>query len=157
VAINTPHHEGGRQESAAVHSLSPSTTRAPPFDRVPHQARVLSSIGTAGLHDELIRRRRGEDSCITIVHHRERCHNLERDFESLVPAREAPAARATRPLALQRALGGVWRLHSISEWWSGYVNSSPTYRRSTMEQSTPPNFYRSTPSPSSLQEEMRLS
>jgi hypothetical protein len=79
---------------------------------VPHQARVLLSIATADLRDELIRRCQGEDSRITIERHRERHRNvegcnLERDFESLVPAQEAPAARAMRPLALQRALGCV--------------------------------------------------
>jgi hypothetical protein len=77
---------------------------------VPHQARVLPSIATAHLHDELIRRRRGEDSCITIERHCERRRNiegrnLERDFESLAPAREAPTSRAMRPLALHWALG----------------------------------------------------
>jgi hypothetical protein len=96
-AINTPHHEGGRQKSAAVHSCSPSATRAPPSAHVPHQARVLPSIETGDLHDELIRRRQGKYSHITIEHHRERClniegHNLERDFESLAPAQEAPTA-----------------------------------------------------------------
>jgi hypothetical protein len=57
---------------------------------VPHQARVLPSIAMADLHDELIHHRRGEDSRITIEHHRERRNikgrNLEQDFESLVPA-----------------------------------------------------------------------
>jgi hypothetical protein len=57
---------------------------------VPHQARVLPSIAMADLHDELIHHRRGEDSHITIEHHRERRNikgrNLEQDFESLVPA-----------------------------------------------------------------------
>jgi hypothetical protein len=50
----------------------------------------------ADLHDELIHHHRGEDSRITIEHHRERRNikgrNLEQDFESLVPAREAPTA-----------------------------------------------------------------
>jgi hypothetical protein len=61
---------------------------------VPHQARVLSSIATVDLHDELIRRRRGDDNRISIECHRERRRNLKQDFESLVPAREAPTAHA---------------------------------------------------------------
>jgi hypothetical protein len=97
---------------------------------VPHQARVLLSIVTADLGDELICHCRGEDSRITIEYHYERHHdieghNLERDFEYLALAREATVARAMRPLALQRALGGVWRLHHISRWWSGRVNFGP--------------------------------
>jgi hypothetical protein len=51
----------------------------------------------ADLCDELICRYRGEDSCITIERHRERSRNLERDFESLAPAREALAACVMRP------------------------------------------------------------
>jgi hypothetical protein len=35
-AINTPHHEGGRQEPVAAHSRSPSAARAPPSARVSH-------------------------------------------------------------------------------------------------------------------------
>jgi hypothetical protein len=35
-AINTPHHEGGRQEPAAAHSRSTLAARAPPSTRVPH-------------------------------------------------------------------------------------------------------------------------
>jgi hypothetical protein len=93
-----------------VHSCSPLAVRAPPSAHVPHQVRVLSSIAMADLRDELIRCRRGEDSHITIECHRERSRNikgcnLERDFESLALAQEAPTARAIRPLALQRALG----------------------------------------------------
>jgi hypothetical protein len=61
------------------------------------------------------------------------------------------------PLALQRALGGVWRLHHISGWWPGRANFGPTCRRSTTGWSSPPNFYRSTTPPSLLQEEMRPS
>jgi hypothetical protein len=66
----------------------------------------------AGLCDELICRRRGEDSHITIERHRERRHNiegcnLERDFESLVLAREAPAARAMRPPSSPAGSRGV--------------------------------------------------
>jgi hypothetical protein len=69
---------------------------------MPHQARVLPTIVTTDLRDELIHRRRGDDSRITIGCHRERhCnnegHNLERDFESLALAREVPAARSMRP------------------------------------------------------------
>jgi hypothetical protein len=37
---------------------------------VPHQTRVLPSIVMADLRDELIHRRGGEDSCITIERHR---------------------------------------------------------------------------------------
>jgi hypothetical protein len=90
-AINTPYHEGGRQEPTAAHLHSPSVARAPPSAHVPHQARVLSSIATASLRDELIHRRQGEDSRITIERHRERRRNIEgrnveRDFESLAPA-----------------------------------------------------------------------
>jgi hypothetical protein len=100
--INTLHHEGGRQELAAAHSCSPSAARALPSTRMPHQARVLPSITTVDLRDKLIRRHRGEDSRITIERHHERQHNvegrnLERDFESLALAREAPAAHAMRP------------------------------------------------------------
>jgi hypothetical protein len=69
---------------------------------VSHQARVLPSIAMADLQDELICRRRSEDSHITIEHHHERRSNIEgrnlkRDFESLVLAQEVPAARALRP------------------------------------------------------------
>jgi hypothetical protein len=90
-AINTSHHEGGRQELTVAHSRSPSTACAPSFARMPHQARVLPSIATVDLRDEHIHHRRGENSRITIECHRERCHkikgrNLERDFESLAPA-----------------------------------------------------------------------
>jgi hypothetical protein len=111
-AINTPHHEGGRYEPVAAHSRSPLATRAPPSARVPHQARVLPSIATADLHNELIRRRRSEDSRITIEHHRERRRivegrNIERDFESLALAREAPAACAMRPPSSPAGSGGV--------------------------------------------------
>jgi hypothetical protein len=97
VAINSRQHEGGWQEPAATHSRSPSVVRAPPSARVPHQVRVLLSIATTDLHDELIRRGRGEDSRITIECHCERCHNIEQNFESLVLAREAPTARAMHP------------------------------------------------------------
>jgi hypothetical protein len=77
---------------------------------MPHQAHVLPSIAMVDLYDELIRRHRGEDSRVTFEHHRERhCNvegcNLERDFESLASTREALAACAMRPLALQRTLG----------------------------------------------------
>jgi hypothetical protein len=71
-AINTPHHEGGRQEPTVAHSRSPSAARTPPSVRVPHQMSVLPSIVTTDLLDELIHRRRGEDSHIIIEHHRER-------------------------------------------------------------------------------------
>jgi hypothetical protein len=57
--INTPHHEGGRQEPTVAHSHSPSTARAPPSTRVPRQTCVLLSITTADLCDELIHRHRG--------------------------------------------------------------------------------------------------
>jgi hypothetical protein len=80
-----------------VHLHSPLDEHTPPATR------VLPNITMADLRDELMRRRRGgeggrgEDSCITIECHRERHRNikgrnLERDFESLAPAREAPAA-----------------------------------------------------------------
>jgi hypothetical protein len=69
-AINTVHHEGGHQEPMVEHSCSPSAARAPPSMCVPHQTRVLPSIVMADLRDELIHRRRGEDSCITIERHR---------------------------------------------------------------------------------------
>jgi hypothetical protein len=102
----------------AAHSCSPTAARAPPSARAPHQARVLPSITTANLHDELIRHCRGEDSRITIECHHERRrniedHNLERDFQSLAPIGEAPAARAMCPLALQQALG-VHGAHTTS-------------------------------------------
>jgi hypothetical protein len=95
-AINTPHHEGGRQEPMVAHLHSPSAARASPF------MRALPSIPTTDLRNELIHRCRGEDSHITIECHRERCRNiegrnLERDFESLALTREAPAVRAMRP------------------------------------------------------------
>jgi hypothetical protein len=35
-AINTPHHEGGRQEPTATHSRSPSAVRTPPYAHLPH-------------------------------------------------------------------------------------------------------------------------
>jgi hypothetical protein len=67
---------------------------------------------TIDLCDELILRRRGEDSCITIECHRERRRNIEgrnieRDFESLASAREAPMARAMRPPSSPAGSGGV--------------------------------------------------
>jgi hypothetical protein len=65
VAINTPYHEGGRQEPTVAHSRSPSV------------ARVLPSITMADLRDELIRCPRGEESRITIERHHERCRNIE--------------------------------------------------------------------------------
>jgi hypothetical protein len=71
-AINTLHHEGGWQELMVAHSRSPSVARAPPSVGVPHQMRVLPSITMVDLRDELICRRRGEDSRITIERHRER-------------------------------------------------------------------------------------
>jgi hypothetical protein len=80
-SINTSHHEGGRQEPTVADSFSPLVALAPP------STRVLPSITTIDLCSELIRYHRGEDSHITIEHHRERRHNiegrnLERDFES---------------------------------------------------------------------------
>jgi hypothetical protein len=82
-------------------AINTSAAHALPSDRVPHQARVLPSIVTVDLRDELIRHCRGEDSRITIERHRKRHRNvegcnLERDFESLAPAREAPATCAMR-------------------------------------------------------------
>jgi hypothetical protein len=79
----------------------------------------------ADLRDELIRRRRGEDSCITIERHRERhCNiegrNLERDFESLALARDAPVTFAMQPPSSPAGSRGVWHLHHISGWWSGH-------------------------------------
>jgi hypothetical protein len=52
---------------------------------------VLPSIVMADLRDELICRRKGEDSRITIECHHERHRNIEgrnheRDFESLAPS-----------------------------------------------------------------------
>jgi hypothetical protein len=115
VAINPPHHEGGRQESTVAHSCSPSAAC------MPHQAHVLPSIVMADLRDELIRHHKGEDNHITIERHRERRRNiegrnLERDFESLAPAREAPATRVMRPPSYLAGSGGVWCLHHISGW-----------------------------------------
>jgi hypothetical protein len=114
-AINTPHHEGGRQEPTIAHSCSPLAVRAPPSVRVPPQTRVLPSIATTDLRDELIRRCRGEDSRITIEHHRKRHRNiegrnLERDFESLAPAREASAACVMRPTSSPASSGGCMTL-----------------------------------------------
>jgi hypothetical protein len=70
---------------------------------------------TTDLRDELIRRCRGEDSRVTIEHHCERCRNikgrnLERDFESLAPAREALAARVMRPLSSPAGSAGCMAL-----------------------------------------------
>jgi hypothetical protein len=67
----------------------------------------------ADLRDELIHDRRGEDSRITIERHCERHRtikdrNLERDFESLAPAREAPTARAMRPPSSLAGSVGVY-------------------------------------------------
>jgi hypothetical protein len=122
--INTPHHEGGRQEPMVALSCSPSVVRAPPS---PH---VLPSIATADLHDKLIRCCKGEDSRITIEPHRERRHNiegrnLERDFESLAPAREVPTVDVMRPPSSPAGFGAVWRLHHIFGWWSGRASSDP--------------------------------
>jgi hypothetical protein len=65
------------------------------------------------LCDELIHRRRGEDSRITIERHRERHRNiegrnLERDFKSLAPAREAPVAHVMHPPSSPVGSGGVY-------------------------------------------------
>jgi hypothetical protein len=67
---------------------------------------------TVDLRDELIHRRRGEDSHITIERHHERHRNiegrnLERDFESLALAREALETRAMRPPSSPVGSGGV--------------------------------------------------
>jgi hypothetical protein len=115
VAINTSHHEGGQHGPSAVNSRSPSSTRAPPSACMPHQSRVSLSIATADLRNELIHRHRGQDSRITIECHHERRHNiegcnLERDFESLAPTREAYVACVMHPLAPQQALGGCMAL-----------------------------------------------
>jgi hypothetical protein len=80
---------------------------------VPHQVRELLSIATTNLQDELICSHQGKDSCITIESHCERRRNnegrnLERDFESLAPAREAPAARAMHPPSSPVGSGGVY-------------------------------------------------
>jgi hypothetical protein len=85
----------------------------------------------ADLRDELIRCHWSENSRITIERHRERRRNiegrnLERDFESIAPAREALAAPAMRPPSSPVGFGGVWRLHHISGWWSDHANSGPT-------------------------------
>jgi hypothetical protein len=119
--INTPHHEGGWQLPSAAHSRSPSAARAPPYVCMPHQLRVLLSIATADFHDELIHRCRGEDSQITIECHRERRRdiegcNLDRDFESLAPTQEVPAACVVCPPCNLADSGGVWHLHHIFGW-----------------------------------------
>jgi hypothetical protein len=64
------------------------------------------------LHDKLICRHGGENSRITIEHHRERhCNskgrNLESDFESLAPAREAPTTLVVRPPSSPTGSEGV--------------------------------------------------
>jgi hypothetical protein len=140
--INTPHHEGGWQLPSAAHSRSPSAARAPPYVCMPHQLRMLLSIATTDLHDELIHRCWGEDSQITIECHRERhCNiegcNLDRDFESLAPTQEVPAARVVCPPSNLADSGGVWHLHPICQ-------------RSMMGQLTSWSSCRSTPPPSSL-------
>jgi hypothetical protein len=61
------------------------------------------------------------------------------------------------PLVLGEPQVHAWRLPHTSEWWSGHAIFDPTYQKNTMGPSTPPNSYRSTPPPSSLQEGMRLS
>jgi hypothetical protein len=67
------------------------------------------------LHDELIYRRRGEDIRITIERHHERRHNiegrnLEQDFKSLAPAREAPVTCVMRPSSSPVGSGGCMML-----------------------------------------------
>jgi hypothetical protein len=94
-----------------------------------------------GLRDELNHHRRGEDSRITIERRHERRRNiegrnLERDFESLAPSREALVARVMRPpssptgsggcMALARHLRMVVWLHKfrsyLLEKYDGMVN-----------------------------------
>jgi hypothetical protein len=82
------------------------------------------------LRDKHIRRRRGEDSHITIEYHRERRHNIEgrnlkRDFESLAPTQETSVACVMRPPISPAGSAGVWCLHHISGWWSGCASSGP--------------------------------
>jgi hypothetical protein len=65
------------------------------------------------LRDELNHHRRGEDSRITIERRHERRRNiegrnLERDFESLAPSREALVARVMRPPSSPTGSGGVY-------------------------------------------------
>jgi hypothetical protein len=55
-AINTLHHEECDKSRRQRIRDPPSSARAPPSARVPHQARVLPSIATTDLRDEFIRR-----------------------------------------------------------------------------------------------------
>jgi hypothetical protein len=65
----------------------------------------------ADLRAELNRHREGEDSCIPIERQRERHrnlkgHNLEKDFDPLVPAQEAPIAHAMHTSSSPATTGG---------------------------------------------------
>jgi hypothetical protein len=145
-----------------AHSRSPSVACAPPAARGPPQPRVPLSIATVDLRDELIRHRGGEDSHITIERHHERRHNiegrnLERDFEYLAPAREAPVARVMHPPSSPVGSGGcmvlvphLWMVVWQCKFWP---HPSEKYNGTV----NPSSSCRSTPPPSSLQEGMRPS
>jgi hypothetical protein len=82
---------------------APLAACAPTTLRVP-----VVSIATIDLRAELKRCRTGEDDCITIECQCKRRHNLEGDYDSPAPTREASAARATCSPSSPGAMGG-WR------------------------------------------------
>jgi hypothetical protein len=75
----------------------------------------MANVATTHLRAELNRHREGEYSYITIEHQCKRCHNLEglnreKDFDSLMPAQEAPIARAMHNPSSLAAMGGCMAL-----------------------------------------------
>jgi hypothetical protein len=110
----------------AARSLSapraPTTAREPPAAHAPLAAhapapsRALTTSATmVDLRTELNHHRDGKDSRITIKHQRERRRNiegrnLEGEFDSLTPVREAPMVHATRPPSSPGLSGGCMAL-----------------------------------------------
>jgi hypothetical protein len=140
---------------------APSTAREPPAANTPSVAHMpappcvpMAIIAMGDLRAELNRHHDLEDSRITIERQRERHHNikgrnLEREFNSLSPTREAPAARTTRSLAPLGSQEDAWCSLHTSVWLSGHASFDPTCWRSTTGLSILSSSCRSTPSPSS--------
>jgi hypothetical protein len=94
-----------------------SATHGPLATHVPSIAHALAlpwvpaaSIATANLWAGLNHCRDGEDSRITIERQRERCRNIEGEFDSLVLAREVPTAHDVHPPSSPGLLGGCMEL-----------------------------------------------
>jgi hypothetical protein len=145
-AINTPHPRGNcqplaghlftppqaswasRVPSAVCPPLAawrPLVARVPTAACAPSGPRVtVSSITTGDLRDELCHHE-GEDSGVTIERWRERCRNikarnLEKDFSTISPVREAPGASGWMhddlPQLSNRFRVDAWLSHLTSAW-----------------------------------------